>query len=213
MLVADALFCHKCGRPVRELMAEPEPPTLSEAALSEATAEAEKLRAAAAYLAPPIGFQNSNAVRIAATIGALGALLGFLPVPALFSGLWMLVTLLSAGFVAVYLYQRRTGELPSVRGGARLGWMSGMFTFVVMLVKFVIELAYLSSQGGLGEQIRKQLVAANDGSPQLDELVRALESPTGLAMFFTTLILLLFLLLTALPMIGGALGAKVLEKE
>ncbi len=204
------MFCHRCGRPARPLTNEipefPEPPAAP-------VEDAERLRAAAAHLPPEIGFHNSAAVRVAAMIAALGTLMGLLPVPPIFSIFWKLVTLVAAGFVAVYVYHRRTGDLPTVRGGARIGWMTGMFSFVIALVMFVAGAVALSTQGGLAALFRKQLMSANSPSTDLDEMMRILESPTGMAMLVTTLVMILFLLFTALPMLGGALGAKVLEKE
>jgi len=206
------MFCHRCGRPARPLTTaeiEQQPPETP----APPIAPHEILRAAAAELPPEIGFQNQTAVRVAAMIAALGTLLGLLPVPAIFSVFWKLVTLVAAGFVAVYVYHRRTGELPSVRGGARIGWMTGMFSFVIALVMFVLGAIAMSEHGGLQALFRKQLMNANTPSPDLEEVLRILESPTGLAMLVTTLVMILFLLFTALPMIGGALGAKVLERD
>jgi hypothetical protein len=34
---------------------------------------------------------------------------------------------LAAGFLAVYLYSRRTGQTLSIRSGARMGWITGIF--------------------------------------------------------------------------------------
>src|SRR5262245_7917873 len=120
------MFCHRCGRPVRPLSTDvqPEPET--------PFADAERVRAIAAQLPAEIGFQNAAAVRVAAMIAAVGTLMGLLPMPAIV--FWKPVTLVAAGFVAVYVYHRRTGDLPSVRGGARIGWMTGMFSFVITLV-------------------------------------------------------------------------------
>lgn len=206
------MFCHRCGRPVRPLTTDiPELPEPAPAVTPAAGAE--RLRAVAAQLPPEIGFQNPAAVRVAAMIAALGTLMGLLPVPPILSIFWKLVTLVAAGFIAVYVYHRRTGDLPSVRGGARIGWMTGMFSFVIALVMFVAGAVALSSQGGLAGLFRKQLMSANSPSSELDEMMRILDSPSGMAMLVTTLVMILFLLFTALPMIGGALGAKVLEKE
>jgi hypothetical protein len=209
ILVEDAMFCHRCGRATRPLIAE----VRDEAEPTPVAAAAERLRAAVAQLPPEIGFHNPAAVRVAAMIAALGTLMGLLPVPAIFSIFWKLVTLVAAGFIAVYVYHRRTGDLPSVRGGARIGWMTGMFSFVIALVIFVGGAIALSAQGGVAALFRKQMMNANGASADIDEMMRILESPSGLAMLVATLVMILFLLFTALPMIGGALGAKVLEKE
>ena len=211
-LVEDAMFCHRCGRALRALSNEghdepamgTDPPPAS---------QPELLRAAAALLPPEIGFNNPAAVRVAVMIASVGTLMGLLPVPAILSIFWKLVTLVAAGFIAVYVYHRRTGDLPTVRGGARIGWMTGLFSFVIALIMFVAAALALSAQGGLAALFRKQLLTANGPGGELDEMMRILESPSGMAVLVTALLMILFLLFTALPMIGGALGAKVLEKE
>ena len=209
--VEGAMFCHRCGRALRALSNEgnDEPVEVPAAPASQP----ELLRAAAALLPPEIGFHNPAAVRVAVMIAAVGTLMGLMPVPAILSIFWKLVTLVAAGFIAVYVYHRRTGDLPSVRGGARIGWMTGLFSFVITLVMLVAGAIALSAQGGLVALLRKQMLSANGPSGELDDMMRILESPSGVAMLVTTLVMITFLLFTALPMIGGALGAKVLEKE
>ena len=209
-LVEDAMFCHRCGRPARPLTSDvPDEPEVAPPPITDT----ERLRAVVAQLPPEIGFHNPAAVRVAAAIAIVGTLMGLLPVPAILSIFWKLVTLVAAGFVAVYVYHRRTGDMPSVRAGARIGWMTGMFSFVIALIMFVAGAVALSAEGGLAALFRKQLMNANSPSADLDDMMRILESPTGMAMLITTLVMILFLLFTALPMIGGALGAKMLEKE
>ena len=70
---------------------------------------------------------------------------------------------MAGGFVSVYLYHRRTGDYLSVRGGLQIGWMTGVFCFVVTMVMLTVLLAILSA---LGEAGMKQL-SAQSGSPSL----------------------------------------------
>ena len=214
-MVDGALFCHRCGRPTRPLTAaeaQEEPVVTPDPAPFMVEQQPERLRAAASHLPPEIGFHNPAAVRVAVMLAALGTLLGLLPVPAVLNIFWKLVTLIAAGFIAVYVYHRRTGDLPSVRGGVRIGWMTGMFSFVLALILSVAGVLAMSSQGGFTTVLRKQLSAARSPG-ELDEIMRVLESPSGLVTLVTMLVMVLFIIFTALPMIGGALGAKVLEKE
>src|SRR4051794_8860906 len=118
-LAPDSLFCHKCGKPQREV-AEPEivtqpipPPPLPEAPPSPASL--------------PLNFHNPVAVRVAATVALIATLLSW--IPALNIILW-----LAAGFFAVYLYRRRTGVFLNVRAGVRLGWITGVLMFVITTV-------------------------------------------------------------------------------
>jgi hypothetical protein len=46
-----------------------------------------------------------------------------------------------------------------------------------------------------------------------DQMLAALQTPLGLATQVLTLLVMLFVLFTLFPLIGGALGAKVLSKD
>jgi len=89
-------------------------------------------------LAPPppprIGFHNRLALRVGLMAGALGlclfVLLGQLP------GLQVIAILapIASGAFAVHLYKRKTGQRLSMANGAHLGWISGIFGFLLGLV-------------------------------------------------------------------------------
>jgi hypothetical protein len=136
----------------------------------------------------------------------------FLPLPAILGFFWSLVSLLAAGFLAVYLYHRRTGEFLSVRNGARMGMLTGLFSFVIMLVLMVPVAVTLSSDGGLGEGIREQ-IRKNASGASMDEAMRMLDNPSMLAFVLVMVVAVYFVMFTSLTMIGGARGAKVMEKE
>jgi hypothetical protein len=90
--------------------------------------------------------------------GALAFLLGLLPAP--FLG--RVILLLGAGFFSVYLYQRRSGQDLSIGNGARMGWISGLFCFVIVTVLFTINLvliAIISRDSGVAAFYRGQLGA------------------------------------------------------
>ena len=155
-----------------------------------------------------IGFHNRLAVRIG-FITALSAVLLFLfPLP--FPFIRLTVVLLAAGFLAVFLYTRRTGQMLTIRSGVRMGWITGIFSFVLISVLMTAALVAISSQGGLASYLKSQF-PANDA--RSDTLAQALSDPATLAGGMIFALLMLFVVLTALPMIGGALGAKVLAKE
>ncbi len=103
-LPPDARFCHKCGKPQYDYMpaveeSEPEPAPPQPAMLAELQP----------LLVPTdISFHNGLAVRIG-FIAAMGAvMISLFPIP------WPFVRLpiafLAAGFLAVFLYSRRTGQ-------------------------------------------------------------------------------------------------------
>ena len=200
-LPEDALFCHKCGKPQRELMTVDEPEPVS-------SPPPIPVVAAAAPAAQVINFHNGTAVRIALGMGVLAFLcllvVGQLALP---EGL-IFVWLAAAGFLAVFLYRRSTGQRLSVMNGARLGWISGIFGFVIVtiiLTMLVIALSEPSVVTALREQIKTR------GIPEanLDQMIAALHSPSGI----TSALGLFFLLFTILPAFGGAVGAKLLNRD
>jgi hypothetical protein len=205
--VEDALFCHKCGRPLREI-ANLEPEQVLPVQASNETA---------AQPLPPagIGFSNQVAVRTAVLVAGLTSILSAItPLPAFLVLFWRMVVLLAAGFAAVYLYHRRTGLILTVRGGVRMGWLTGFFSFVITVVVSVISLAVLSaSKGGLSAFWQSQLEQYSNGSPETQQALKILESPEGLLFLAVLSLATVLVIFTALAMIGGALGAKVLEKE
>jgi len=202
-LPPDARFCHKCGKPQYDYMpaveeAEPEP-TPQPAVL----AELQPVR-----VPTDISFHNGLAVRIG-FIAAMGAvMISLFPIP------WPFVRLpiafLAAGFLAVFLYSRRTGQTLSIRSGARMGWITGVFSFTLVTVLFTVATVAVSSQGGFVQQIRSQF-PANDA--RADMIEQALSSPAMIVGLVALYLMLFFVVFTALPIIGGALGAKVLAKE
>ena len=73
-------------------------------------------------------------MRIALGVGFLAFLcllvVGQLAMPQALIFVW----LAAAGFLAVFLYRRSTGQRLSVMNGARLGWISGIFGFVIVTI-------------------------------------------------------------------------------
>ena len=199
-LPEDARFCHKCGRPVYETAPDDAQPV-------------EEVVPPPAPVAPPpkppgVSFRNPGAVRAGMLVAAVVCLLQAVPLPSLVQPIWLMVLLLGGGFFSVYIFHRRTGAEISVVSGARLGWMTGVFVFLVTLVLFTITIV------GMGVQpFFNELLTAR-GSPELTEQFEdILKNPGGLAAMLFLALLAMFFLLTLVASAGGALAAKVLEKE
>ncbi|MDX1982196.1 MAG: zinc ribbon domain-containing protein [Bryobacteraceae bacterium] len=201
-LVDGARFCHKCGKPTFEEI-EPEPaPVAAEIPLEAPPAAKPVLE---------VGFGNPIAVRTAFWAAVLSWILISFPVP--LPIIWPVMALLGTGLFSVYLYQRRTGESLSVIGGARMGWLTGIFTFAISTVFFTLAILLISQQGGLSNFYREHLPGIRPDDPNIDKVLEYLQNPAGLATFVFLSLGLLFAMFTIFPTLGGALGAKVFERD
>jgi hypothetical protein len=197
-LVPDSLFCHKCGKPTRDLPeVETQPvPVFAEFAPAVTPPPPDP------KLLPP-NFHNPVAVRVAFLVALLATLMSWVP-------LLNIVLWVAAGFAAVFLYRRRTGAMLSVRAGASLGWITGVMMFVFSTVIFTVTLLPTAASGGVANMFRAQL--KNPSDPNVQEALRMLETPGGLAAILLATLFMLFVLITALSMAGGALGAKLASR-
>lgn len=195
-LPPDARFCHKCGKPqFEEIVETPEP----------------VVAAPVAAVPPPpteISFANRTAVRIGFMAAMIAVLLIVFPLPYAFARL--LLGFLGAGFLSVFLYVRRTGQRLSLRSGARMGWMTGIFSFTIFTVQLTAAALATSSEGGMAAILKQQLPPGDARTAQVLEMI---QEPSALAMMMLMVLLFLFVLLTVLPTLGGVLGAKVLTRE
>jgi hypothetical protein len=202
-LPEDARFCHKCGKPQRD---EPLLVEQREDAPEEVPAPVVE-PARQAPQVPPIGFHNRAAVSAALVSGIAGFLLSVLSgqvLPAASS-----LGLIAAGFLAVYLYQRRTGEKLSVIHGAHLGWISGIFGFAITAVILALVAVVLSDQT-MVDSMRQQLEGTSAGrQAQIDQMIQMVHNPPLMLMG----VAVTFLLFTVFPAFGGALGAKLLDRR
>jgi hypothetical protein len=151
-----------------------------------------------------MGFHNSIAVWIALRVAFMVFLL------CLFSGIFSFVWLVAGGFFAVYLYRRRTGQLLSVKGGAHLGWIAGIFGFLMAMVILTLVVLAVSEP----ETVAKMREQSHSWSWSLSEedLNRTIDlfrSPSAIA----GMVLGSFTLFTLLSAVGGAFGAKLLGRK
>lgn len=198
VLVDDSRFCHKCGKPqfeedvirLRELEAPIAP---VQAAIQPPGLEG-KLALGG------ISFRNSRAVLISLLV-ATGAMVCFLPIALIAAPLFP-IFLCAVGFVAVYIYRRGAKEPLSTSAGARLGWMTGLWIFLVTAILLAMTALVISSPAGW-----EQLRAAWAQVPQTAKLLAL--SQHDLLMQMLVMLPFSFLLLTLLPGLGGILGAKL----
>jgi hypothetical protein len=197
-LPEDALFCHKCGKPQREIVSVEQPePVIAPPPIP-----------VSAPAPPVISFHNGAAVRIALVTGIIAflclLLVGQLALPQAVVYVW----LAAAGFLAVFLYRRSTGQKLSIMNGARLGWISGIFGFVIVTVLLTIFVVALS-EPSVVSVMREQIKTRGVSDATLDQMIQEIRSPSGI----TQALGLFFLLFTVLPAFGGAVGAKLLDRD
>ena len=185
-LPPDALFCHKCGKPQRELVV-PEtvaPPTV--------TLPVTVLPPPPAVAPLPLNFHNRAAVKIALLVAGLATLLSFLPYVNCFLG----------GFLAVLLYRRRTSQALNLEAGVRMGWITGLMIFgmtVLMLACLVVSVQAIGGVSVLQGQLQGRV-----DQKMIDSLA-ILQHPSELAMVLVPI----FVFTMLLTMAGGALGVKL----
>ena len=193
----DARFCHKCGRPLYDYVPAGEE-------VEEAPPPAPVSAAPPVPLPPQVSWRSGIAVRIGILTAVLTILVSAIPLPGVLQVIWAPIAPLAAGAFAVWRWTQRTRQRPSIQDGARLGWMSGIFTFLIGAFFLMLCLLVVSSPE-LMTQLRQQ--AGPDLRTKLDLLQKM--GPSALVGELATL----FVILTALPTLGGAVWARFLRRQ
>lgn len=194
-LPPDALFCHKCGKPQRELVVpETVAPVVAPAPLPQLQPRPEPL---------PVNFHNGVAMRIAILVAATATLLNFLP----------FLNWLAAGFFAAFFYRRKTGTLLNVGTGVRMGWITGLLMFGLSSIVFAAQQLPAALSGHLDAKFQEQLknLAAQD--PLSQQMMQFFQTGPGVIVVLLFSLVGLFLFTTGLSMAGGALGAKMVGRD
>jgi hypothetical protein len=195
-LPPDALFCHKCGKPQREIaVPEVPPPPQQQPDAAPFTPVARRPEPAA------LNFRNPTAVRIAILVAFTATVLGFvLP----------LLNWLAAGFFAVFFYCRKTGLSLNVGGGMKMGWITGLLMFGPWALIFLAEQLPAARSGKLAALIEEQMTHSLPASdPTVQQLTGFLQSGPGIAAAIAFSLVALFFFIIGLSVAGGALGAKM----
>lgn len=200
-LPPDALFCHKCGKPQREIVV----PEVRTATFQTAPPEGAPVPLPRREPPAPPSFHNPLAVRVALIVAmsATVASMTLLPVVS-----WPL-----AGFFAVFFYCRRVGMAINVGAGARLGMITGVLMAAMSTVLISVLWLPAAFQGKLGALMEESMKNFPGRDPAtMQQMVRSLSgSDMAFAMVFG--LVGVFVLITGLSMAGGALGAKFLRRS
>ena len=191
-LPPDALFCHKCGKPQRDIAPQERPE------------EALEPVAKPTFSPTAPSFRNPVAVRVGMMLASLAALLSSIPLIGLLSPVWFF----SAGFLSPFAYRRRTGEPVTMRNGARLGWITGVIGFVISTI-----VTLLTAGSQLATEMRQQLRNMPIADANMQRTVEALQTPLGIGVLLVAAILVFFAYVMALCTAGGALGARIARKD
>jgi hypothetical protein len=209
-LPPDARFCHRCGKPQREEV-QPETvergPGATPEMVTAATTGPEGIPPPSAP--PRVNFHNTTAVRIGLLMAGIASLLSALPAMALgLAGL--AIWWVTAGFLSVYVYRRRTGQFLTVDSGLRMGWITGLLGATITSVVFTVSVVPLIRGGGIASLYEQQFHKMYGNDANVQQALKILQTPSGLALVVVFALLFFFLIITFLCTAGGALGAKLL---
>jgi len=152
----------------------------------------------------PLGFRNPVALRVGLLAAALLCITMMIPGLNYAFVLWWL----GAGYFSVWIYKRRTGQKLTVRGGAQMGWITGVLSCVLLSILFAFFMAALERAGGLAA-IRDQLRDFAIDQRTIDEAIKRFQNPMEVVRSLAEMFLMMMLFCIA----GGALGAKILSKD
>lgn len=202
-------FCPQCSAPqIRVVIAEPVPAPLAFAAATSSQ-DSEVLPASQTVPVLALPMQWSEALRPCALAALVATLLMFL-------GLNPFVAMFSGGFLSVLFYRQRRGSMVKAASGARLGALSGILCFSIM----VLLVALASSVSDLRAKIRDQVIenaqkwaASRPPDPQLQAALDQLKTPEGFFMALIVASIFAFLLSILLASLGGALGGAIFGRR
>lgn len=120
---------------------------------------------------------------------------------------------MTGGGAASYFYAKRSTQHLSTRNGLRMGWLTGLFCFVIFLVTTTVEIMAVSMDKGVSQFFGEQLKLQHGPKDEVEQIIKLLQTPEGLGAFLFVLVIAMFILFTLLPTIGGAIGAKFSERE
>lgn len=155
-----------------------------------------------------INFRNGQAVKVGIIVALLIQLVLMVSVPL---GMSMLAPVihLAGGAYAVFLYRRRAGAGLTIVNGARMGWITGVFAFVLITIFFTLSMALIAGSDQFLDAYKESARSMGLSGENSDKLGEYLRNP----LFLLGALGFQFLMLTLLCSLGGALGAKLSHRE
>lgn len=195
-----ASFCPGCGKPLT-----------ADARESERQANAFQRPQAEEEESGPVDgvtFGTPGALRSCYWSAAFAAIILSLP----YASLLCFIVYPAAGFYSVHSFRRQTGKHVTLRAGAKLGFLTGVITFALLLILLTIASSMPGSPGMSATLDELESSFAQQGETELVERVKTLRAdPTALGLLALISLSIGFAVTTGFATAGGALGAKVLE--
>lgn len=200
-LPPDARFCFRCGKPQRDE---------DVAILDVAAPSPEPVASRGPEPLPSplleISLRNAVAVRIALLVGTLAFLVTALLGEMAMSQVLYFALMGLAGAFSVFLYRRRTGLALTAVNGARLGWITGFFGFLIAAVLFTV-LAVALMDPNVVAAVREQAKVHNLPEANVKQVLEMFRNPAQVL----SSLAVTFVLFTLIPAFGGAVGARMMR--
>ena len=166
----------------------------------------------AGTFAKPVGNRDGKAeLRAAFYAAVVGAVLSLVQPGASF-----VLALPIAGFLSVVLYRRfgLKSEF-SARTGFRLGAMSGLFVFGLLMVLIAIGTLARHTEADTHAQVIQiiQQAQARNPDPQARQAFEYFMTPQGMAIMMVTGFVFMGILFVLLSGVGGAISASLLRRK
>jgi hypothetical protein len=162
--------------------------------------------------AKPTGNSDAKAeLRSAFYSAIVGAVLSLIQ-----PGGGFIVTLPLGGFLSVLLYRRFSGGTePSPRTGFRLGAISGLFVFGLLMIVVAAGTLALHSEADAHAQVIQMIhqAQARNPDPQARQRFEYLTTPQGMAFLMVVGFIFTGVLFVALSGAGGAISASLLRRK
>jgi hypothetical protein len=131
-------------------------------------------------------------------------------------GAGFLLALPLGGVVSVLLYRRLSmGIEPSPRTGFRLGALSGLFVFGLVMILMAAVTLTRHNEGELHSQVIKivQQAQARNPDPQARQAFEYFMTPQGMALMMIVGFIFMGVLFVLLSGLGGAISASLLRRK
>jgi hypothetical protein len=195
-----ASFCPGCGKPLTADALETE----RQANAFQRPREEEEESGPA----DQVTFGTPGVLRSCYWSAAFAAIFMSLPYGLLF----FFIVFPGAGFYTVHSFRRQTRRKVTLRSGLKLGFLTGVITFALLLILLTIATAMPGAPGLDAQFDELEKVYQQQGNAEVVANLRQLRrDPAALAIVALISLSIGFCLTAGFSAVGGALGAKVLE--